>query len=584
MSGWRDLLVRRGPWLALALSVVLCLPAPTGGLFSDDYVHQLIFEMPKGSIGGSAPWNFFTFTDGNPAITQPLIAHGPLMWLTWPKLRMRFMRPLSSLLIFLDHEVFGKGLAGPHLHSVLWYLALVAVACLLFRRTLGPAGGLLAPVAMLLFAGDDTHWLAALWLANRNSLVATAPVLLGLVAHLRWREDGWRPGLWLSLPCYATGLAGGEAALGALAYLLAYELLAGPGGWKKRLLALAPVGLLGLGYLAIYKAWNGGASGSGIYIDPLVSPLSFLAHAPARALALLGAQFLASPVDAWLLAEKSHLALVAVGVLAVLLVGAMLRATWPSIPEPTKRHLRWLLAGSGLSLVPVLATFPLARLLLMPGLGAAAAVSALLLYAPRRGWLRFGVVVLFITNVALAPVGWLTSYLIGRVVVHAHEKMAFETGFTDDELTRRVLLFAAPDAMIGLYAPMVRMWKGLAPPRAWLCFSLAPYPHRLTRVSADTLELEVEGGHMGETVFEQITRSHDIGYQQGERVELDGATVTVIALEEGLPKRLRIQLTEPLDGDAYALAQWKGGRLDRLELPAVGQSVELPLTPGALAF
>ena len=75
--------------------------------------------------------------------------------------------------------------------------------------------------ALFLFAVDESHLFAALWLANRNALVAAVPVLFGLCAHLRWREDGWRWGLPLSLGGYVVGLLGGETALGALAYLAA---------------------------------------------------------------------------------------------------------------------------------------------------------------------------------------------------------------------------------------------------------------------------------------------------------------------------------------------------------------------------
>jgi hypothetical protein len=51
-----------------------------------------------------------------------------------------------------------------------------------------------------------------------------------------------------------------------------------------------------------------------------------------------------------------------------------------------------------------------------------------------------------------------------------------------------------------------------------------------------------------------------------------------------LPKRLRIQLTQPLSPDVYTVAQWKDGRLEQLELPPVGASVELAFTPGAISY
>jgi hypothetical protein len=483
-----------------------------------------------------------------------------------------------------DYRVFGKNPMWPHVESVLWYLTLVAVVCALFKRTLGPAGGLLAALAMVLFAIDDVHWLAALWLANRNSLIATAPVLLGLLFHLRWREDGWRPGAFLSVPLFALGLCGGESALGGLAYLFAYEAIGRRDALHSRALALAPVAALGVVYVVLYKHFHCGVNGSGIYIDPLVAPLAYLANAPARALALTGAQFLATPADAWLLLEQTHPLLIGAGVLAVALVGLMLKASWPAFPEEARRNLRWLIAGTGFSLVPVLATFPLNRLLLMPSVGAAALVAALLVYAPRRGWLKAGAGVLFFCNVVMAPVGWVGSYFVGARASQQMYDASFQSAVSDEVLLRHDLLFTAPDVGVAVYIPLIRMWAGMKAPAAWLCFSLAPYAHRLTRVSEDTLELEVVDGIMGETVFEQITRSPEIAYAVGEEAKLDGAKVKVLQLERGLPKKLQITLTQPANGGLYTFLQWKNHRLEPLELPAVGASVELPYTTGPLAY
>lgn len=584
MPGWREVLQRRGPLIALTLAAFLCLPAGFGKLFADDYFQQLTMVVPEGAAPGTAPWDLFTFADGNPEHIRPFIERGPFMWLTWPELRMRFYRPVSSWLMTLDQRLFGPEPFWPHVESVLWYLALVAVVSALFARTLGPVGGLLAPLSMVLFALDDVHWLSALWLANRNSLIATTPVLLGLLLHLKWREDGWRPGAFLSVPLFALGLLGGESALGALAYLFSYEVFAGKGGLRGKLLALAPVAAVGVAYLVEYRHFHAGARGSGIYIDPLTSPAAFLLNAPERALTLVGAQFLASPADAWLLMEQTHPILIGIGVAALLLVGLMLRACWPSFPDEAKRHLRWWTFGIAFSLVPVLATFPLNRLLLMPSVGAAVLVAALLVYAPRRGWLKAGVGVLFACNVVMAPLGWVGSYLVGGRAQNTMYSSAFDTPLTDAELARHDLFFAAPDVAVGMYIPMVRLWAGKVQPASWLCFSLAQYAHRLTRVADDALDLEVLEGRMGETVFEQITRAPEIAYVEGMEVTLAGAKVKVTQLDRGLPKKLHITLTEPVTPESYTFLQWSHGRLERMELPPVGTSVELPYNKGPLAY
>src|SRR6185436_13829292 len=111
---------------------------------------------------------------------------------------------------------------------------------------------------LLLFVIDDGHWQALGWLSGRHGLVALAPALLGVAAHLRWREDGWRWGLPLSLVGYAVGLLGGEMALQALAYVAAYELLHKDSLWQ-RIKSLAPAAVLVFLYLLLYRSLGYGA-------------------------------------------------------------------------------------------------------------------------------------------------------------------------------------------------------------------------------------------------------------------------------------------------------------------------------------
>src|SRR5262249_42881788 len=150
-------------------------------------------------------------TGEGPGAIHGLVQRGPYPWWTLPELKLAFWRPLSSALETLDHHLFGRNAVGYHVHSVVWYLALVAICGALLRRALQGALGVLA---LLLFAVDDAHILPAGWIANRNALVAVAPALAGLWAHLEWREAGRAWARPLSLVGLALGLTGGEAALG----------------------------------------------------------------------------------------------------------------------------------------------------------------------------------------------------------------------------------------------------------------------------------------------------------------------------------------------------------------------------------
>ncbi|MDP3234098.1 MAG: hypothetical protein Q8N26_15055 [Myxococcales bacterium] len=583
LTGWKQLVFgERAGRTALVLGAVVALPFCASGLFMDDYLHQSLLEGLAG-LGSGDRWHLFTFATGKPADTRPLIENGPFPWWTLPTLRFSFLRPLTALIANVEHVLVGGNAPLMHLHSIAWYVALIAVVTRLFRRAFG--NSLVAPLAGVLFAIDDAHAIAVGWVANRNALISTVFALLAVLAHVRWREDGWRWGLPLSLVAAVLGLAGGESAVAALAYLGAWELTRGPGGVVGRAKALLAMTVVGLGYVALYS-WSGsGAAGSEIYIDPLREPLAFFAQAPAKALALTGAQFFGATADLWLVKVALRPLLVLTGVAALIVVIALLRALWSTLSETERNGLRWLSLGAALSVVPVLATFPLNRLLVLPSVGGSAIIAAVLVH----GWssasraVRVGARVFFVQAVVLA-IAWPLIAVIYRVGADATERQAMETGLSDEALGGRVFVFLAADPSAVFYPGIQRLLHGKPRPKAWISISLASHAHRLTRTSAREVELEVIDGRMMESVFEQLVRSTKHPIALGHRVQLNGASVEVIGLDEGLPNRLRVTFDEVLERSGFTFGQWEGERLMPMVLPAVGQSVVLPKPSGLLSL
>lgn len=569
---------------ALLLAALVTLPFCFTGLFADDYFQQLALE--RSPLIPISPWELFTFAWGDPERLRPIIEHGPYGWWALPELKFSFFRPLSSALHNFDAFVFGRAFFFHHLHSLAWYLGLVAVVTALLRRALGPSSAL-AAMAAVLFAIDDSHAIIAGWVANRNALVATVLPLLGVLAHLQWREKKAAWGLPVSLLACAAGLAAGEAALGAIAYLVAYELTAGPGAWRTRLRSLVPLAVLGVLYIALYRAMGSGSFGSEMYVDPLREPGRFLARAPPRALALIGAQFLGSTADLWLLLQAARPVLVVLGVVSLGLMFVLVRRVWPKLDQGERRGLRWLTAGAALSLVPVLATFPLNRLLLMPSIGGSVLIAAVL----RHGWraaddrlLRYGARLLGVVTVGTL-VGWPGAALGVHVGAREMKRAALETKFSDEALAGRVIVFVAPDPTASMYASMVRLFHHKPLARTWLTFSIAPYAHRLTRTAPDTFELEVVEGRLLETVFEQLLRASTMPVPAGMKVQLDGVEVTVLSLDQGLPNRISLRFDSDPELGGYTVAQWdEGGTLAPLPLPAVGETIVLPKAHGLLSL
>ena len=97
---------RRG-WLAglVLLGVALHLPALWMGFYADDYLHRLVLEG-RVEQAPMKPWNLYDF--GAVADWVGLSGStGAIPWWTPPDWSARFLRPLASLSLWLDHFLFG---------------------------------------------------------------------------------------------------------------------------------------------------------------------------------------------------------------------------------------------------------------------------------------------------------------------------------------------------------------------------------------------------------------------------------------------------------------------------------------------
>lgn len=568
---------RNGFLCCLALAALVCVPSLFMGFFIDDYLHLLTVE---GRFDLASPLDVFRFAGGDADELKRFMNEGPLPWFTYLDIKLHFYRPLSSLLMLLDNRLFGDAAFLYHLHSLIWYVALVALAGLLYRRSLGPA----ALVAMALYALDEAHVIPAVWWSNRNALVAAVPALAGFLAHLRWREAGWRWGLPLSLLGYAVGFAGAEAALGIMGYLGAYELLGRRDAWQRRIGALLPAALLSVLYLGWYKAKGYGVSGSGVYIDPIHEFADFAALAPGRLAMMLSNQFLTLPIEAPVVVRGLELPLVllSAGVLAAFAL--LMRPAWREADAETRRALTWLMAGAVLSTAPTLATFPSGRLMTLPSLGTAAALAILLCHAwSRRAgkpWRALALLLLFVH--AAGPLAIWT----GLPVLFARLDDTGRAAILDPAIAREdardvsQIALNPPDPFVGMYPYLVRLQARAPMPATWQVLSLAPHAHRYTRVDDRTLEMEIIDGEMFTMLFEQLVRSPKRPMLPGDTVDVEAFRARVIDVGEYGPTRVRFTFKKSLDDPSIELLEWGGKGFRRLAPPPVGESVLLEKSTG----
>ncbi len=291
--------------VAVVLTLALSLPSLELGFSIDD--HHLL-GLIDGRIGHQAEGvNLYTdFEEGM-----------PFPWWLAPDAEIDFLRPLSSALLRLDYALFGDVPLGYHVHALAW-LALFVGTCGLMLTRLPRRVAVLALIAI---AVEEAHALTAGVLCNRHALIAAAIAVVGLHVHLRWREDGWRPGAWLAPLIFAVGLSASETALSVIAYVLAYELFGATGSWRRRLRAAAPVIVLATAYVAAYKAAGFGSKGFGFYLDPFGAPIEFLIDLPRHVAALLAGLLTGFPASLWISGEGEYQKpLVVIGMVAAIVM------------------------------------------------------------------------------------------------------------------------------------------------------------------------------------------------------------------------------------------------------------------------
>lgn len=561
-------------WLGPVLTALALASTGLGvGFFADDYYYLFVLD---GEDAPASPFQLYTFAPGSADSLSPFIRNGPYPWWTLPDLKVRFFRPLSSATFVLDHYLFGKFSAWWHLHSVAWYVSLVGAWTLLARRILpGPVAWL----AALLFAVDEAHWMPAVWLSNRNALVATVGPLLAVYAHVRWREDTWRPGLPLSLLGFAAGLFGGEAWLGVVAYAASFELFGRRDPLSVRVLAIAPVSVLVGMYLIAYKAAGFGVYGPGPYIDPLSDPSRLLLEMPTRATTLLGGLILGAPAELWLLSPRIRTVLVLSGVFAVVLLAWLLVKIRPHMEPREQSALRWLIPGGLLSLLPVLATFPMNRLTLIPSLAASAVLAVIIRHAWSMGMQRIGAgyavvaALLFGLGLILAPLLWPAQSVavatLGRIAREAYAGAPIDDSRAPDQ---HVYILAANEPLTFSYTPIVRAVLGHSLPNGSHTFSLSTADHVLTRTAPHEFELEAVGATLMDGPFAEICRSPAYPLDVSQQVHLDRCTVTVLETRGGKATKIRVTFDAPLEDKSFVFLEWSGRSFRVAEFPAQGSS------------
>jgi hypothetical protein len=577
----------RLPAVMALLAVALALPALGTGWLLDDYYHRTVL------LGNSRfreffgpPWEMFRFFRGDPARTTRVMDLGFFPWWTDPSLKAEFFQPLTVATHLLDYALWPDSPMLMHLHSLLWFAALVAVATTFYQRIFGAAGHRPACVAALLFTIDDAHGTPAGWLANRNALIAAVFGIAALIAHDAWRRSSRRASshllLLLALVLLAASLCSKEEGLATGAYLAAYGLFLDPAGRLRGCLALIPHAGLVLAW-RILRAYGGyGVWDMGLYVDPLSDSGRFAAAVIDRAPILLLGQWGLPPADIGFLLQPPGRA--ALWWAALLFLGLIACCLFSLIK--TDRLARFWTTGMVLAVIPVCGTFPMDRLLVFAGLGAFGLIAQFLDRAfdstegtPWRELGRIPVAVmagfLVVVHLIIAPITLPLRSAFPMGPNALGQRLFVHTALDQSVETQSVVIVNAPSPLHAGYLPLLRELEGAPVPRHTRILAPGQPAVTIRRPDAQSLAIRPERGYL-DWVLDRLFRSEVRPMSLGHRVELTGLSVEVTDLTtDGRPAEAVFRFNVPLEDLSLCWLCFRDGRFVPFVPPAVGETVVL---------
>ena len=551
------------------MAILLAIPSLFAPLVADEHLQATMWRTDSRRFLNDC----FVFASGDRAKNLRQMEHGLGAWWMPPDFKVAFWRPLSAATHAFDLFLWPGNAVLMHLHTLVWFSALLFALGVLYRRLLKPS---VAILALALYAWDDARGGVLSWVANRSALIAGFFGIAVLIAHDKWRRDGWRPGMWLAPLLLALGLLSAEMAIATTGFLFGYALCLDRGSLARRLARLLPYFLVVVVWQAICSAGGYGVEASGSYVHPLHEPLSYATKLVERAPILLLGQVTPIASDFWLFYPPAIK--VAVFLLAnAVLIGLALLAKSQLATDP--RAAFWLI-GAGLSLAPISAAGPGDRNLVFVGFGVASALATafadLLDSPPASRWQRFAVGALAVFNLALAPVMLPLKCL-------ANFNMDYMRAQTDASVPRdaavsqkTLVVVTAPSEGAIFFSWSYRDAEGIAKPSKTRILATSLGSVSVTRLDVLTLRVRPDRGFLA-TEAQQMLRSPSRPFRAGDAVELSNMTATVIETSaDGRPRTVEFRFAAPLESHEWLWMRGDGFRLVNWTPPAVGETVVLP--------
>ena len=565
--------------MAFGLLLAISLPTLGFGLMADDYLQKAAILSWQGEIElppvldvplGHPLLDGFTFLHGDPDLAGLERQRGLLPWWAPEDIKARFFRPLTMATHLLDYTLWPTAPWAMHLHSLVWMVAAMLLALLVFRRLhTAPA---VATLAWLAFALEDSHGASVAWIANRNVFVALVFGLGALLAHHRWRSEGRAWGLPVATAGLALALLAGEAALAVGGYLLSYALFLDPRRGPRALLSLVPYATVGVIWAVTYEALGYGTTGADSYVSP--TSWGFAAAVAERTPILLAARWFQLPSDIWLgLPRAGQLGFTVVSAAGMAL---LIRAWVPILREqPLARF--WAL-GMVLAAVPVCASFPMDRLLVFVGLGGAGLLAC---WAQQLGRTEPGkaqpghlltlmLVLQLVVSPLMLPVKAVGMWAASRVFETAEAHIPAGPGIEEQDF-----VFVNGAFFFSAYPAFIRATRSEPVFRRGVVLTHSLSTTELTRVDETRVRLEPAEGFLASPT-EAILRGSDPPFVEGQTFRRGPMEIHVDSVtSDGRPAVVTATFDVPLEDPSLRWLIARDGALRAFQIPAVGETVRV---------
>jgi hypothetical protein len=591
-------------WIVIVLVAVILLYTPFlfSGFFQDDYGFRVQFsdDAPEEAqtLLRNGPLNLYALSWGTSTRFPIGRDRGFVPWWASDQIKTNFFRPLSSLTLAFDYSLWPDTPLLLHLHSLLWFSLLVILAHQLYRSVSGSA--VVAGISVLLLVVDDVFAGPAGWISNRHAVVAMVFSVLCLWLY----HQGVSKQRWLRIAgaygAYMLALLASEMGLVTFAYLLAYLLVLDRDKWPGRIKRIIPFVLITVAWRLIYTALGYGATGTLLYIDPILNPVDFVTQALNRYPLLLFSA-VGVPVADILLAFSPQ-ALAVTAAVSLLALGLLALAVYP-ILKLHRTSAFWVI-GLSCAVVPLVSGIPGNRNLGLVSLGVMGLAGQLFVDVATARKTQplsfFQLVLLKITTpfllilyLVVSPIVVLTSPASTRTMAEEQAQVA-DFG-SDPELSQQHLyVINPPGTMIYIPGLVERLLTNEPFPASINYLSSGFTPVHIERVEARTIVVTPEGGYtplpgpilddatgvVTHVHLENVYRALDQSMynprnpmQVGQVVALSEVTVEVTEMTgDGRIAQAAFTFAHPLEDERYVWLLWDKDALtyESVQMPPVG--------------